>query len=281
MTHRQNIPEYFVKKRNIFLQIAFTTLFAYVFINIYRPFDASNWYDINKWQFLLYSGVMVLSCMLVVIISRIVLYQVSRFKPISVIAYGFLVAGEIIFMAASFALVEDYVLKDGRSFAELFFVAIQNTALILLIPYLISHLFFAFQENKINLEQLKLQRYRKPTQVFIAFRDENGVLRLTLKKSDFLYAESSDNYVIIHYLVGSDKKQFLLRNTLKELEKKLQKHHVVRCHRSYLVHMDKVMLLQKARKGFKIQLNTPEKNILPVSKTYEKQIVEQIDPEQN
>jgi|MTBAKMStandDraft_1061839.scaffolds.fasta_scaffold01855_5 DNA-binding LytR/AlgR family response regulator len=277
MERPKNIPEYFISKRNIYVQIVFTTVFAYAFINIYEPFGAAHWYAITKWQFLLYSGLLVLLGMAVVVVSRVIMYQINKVRPVSILQYSFMVAGEIILMAAFFASIEDFALDDSRSYAELWFIAIQNTALILLIPYLISLLYFAFQEKKIKLENLTFDYFRKPVIDFIPFRDENGVMRLSLKKSDLLFLEASENYVLVHYRVRNEIKQYLLRNSLKKLENEMKLHHILRCHRSYMVNIGQVKLMQKGKKGLELHLSGPENVVILVSKTYEPAIIAELD----
>src|SRR5690606_22873028 len=127
------------------------------------------------------------------------------------------------------------VLGGVRPFWILLYMAVQNTSLILLIPYIISLLFFSLQEkksklipyiisllffswreNKLTLEQLVSQLRAK--RHFIPFEDENGVLRLTINSGDLLYLKASDNYVDIIYRSGEKTKTYVLRNTLKKLE---------------------------------------------------------------
>ena len=45
------IPDFFVKRRNTVIQILFTTIFAYAFILIYRPFNSRSWFDVNTGKF--------------------------------------------------------------------------------------------------------------------------------------------------------------------------------------------------------------------------------------
>jgi hypothetical protein len=52
MNFKQAVPEYLVTKRNTILLIAFTTVFAYVFLNIYHPFGLEEWYKVKEWELL-------------------------------------------------------------------------------------------------------------------------------------------------------------------------------------------------------------------------------------
>jgi hypothetical protein len=261
------IPDYFVSKRNTVLQILFTTLFAYVFINIYQPFGSGDWYNINWWQFSLYSGLLVFAGMLVVFISRLLLmFLIKKEKSVTIRYYILMVVGEILFMAAMYAFLEKYVMKDSRNFGILFYLALQNTALILLIPYVISLLFFSWKAKTISLNNLLQQL--KLNSNFIPFHDEKGVLRISLKAEDLLYIESSDNYVSIKYLQNTQPKSILVRNTLKNLEQELGSSLLLRCHRSYMVNIKKVSMVKKEGQNIKLVLDSPSNDKIPVSRGY-------------
>lgn len=268
----KKIPEYFVNKRNTVIQIVFTTVFAFVFINIYKPFGSQSWFNITQFQFFLYSGLLVIQGMLVVLLSRIILFRIKRKKSISIRYYALMIALEIIVMAAFYATYEKLIVKDWRAFSSLWLVAGENTSLILLIPYLISSLYFAWQDKKRNLEQLLKEKTNAGPAVFIPFYDEKDALKLTIKSSDLFYLESTDNYVTIYYSDGGATKKYLLRNSLKRMEELLRKYPVIRCHRSFMVNISQIKMVRKGKKGYEIEMNLPDRRVLPVTKTYEPEV---------
>ena len=73
-----NIPKYINEKSNIIRLVSFTALFALIFINIYKPFDSSSWYKVTDFMFFVYSSLIILTGVLVVIISRIIMYFFSK-----------------------------------------------------------------------------------------------------------------------------------------------------------------------------------------------------------
>ena len=261
------IPPYYVNTKNTVIQIVFTTVFAYIFINLYKPFGAGEWYDVSWWVFSFASGVLVVSGMLVVLASRLFMFWIKRTRPVSILYYVLMTAGEIIFMALLYALLEQWVLNDIRPFAVLLYFALQNTALILLIPYLISVLFFEWQEKKMSLEKLIRQLSYKAH--FIPFKDEKGTLRLTIKANDLIFLESSDNYVTIHYESSGKMKSYLIRNTLKQFEKDLTVFPLLRCHRSYMVNIHHVKLMKREKGLVQLLMDDTGQHTIPVSKTYD------------
>ena len=106
----------------------------------------------------------------------------------------------------------------------------------------------------------------------INFRDEKGVLQLSIKKDSLLYLESADNYVSVWYLSKSGVSNYLVRNTLKEMELRFSQTRIVRCHRSYLVNLDQVKVARRTSNGIVLDLGTPKIPDIPVSRTHAEQI---------
>ena len=263
----KNIPSYYISRKNTIIQIVFTTVFAYVFINLYMPFGVGEWYNVNWWVLSLGSGILVVSGMLVVLTSRLFMFWIKRIRPITILYYALMIAGEIVFMAMFYVLLERLVLKaDMRHFGVHVYFTAQNTSLILLIPYLISILFFEWQEKKITLEKLVKQISYKVS--FISFKDDKGTLRLTLKKNDLIFLEASDNYVVIHYESDKETKSYLIRNTLKRFETDLADFPLLRCHRRYMVNINHVKMMKSDKKGVKLLMDNIGQHVIPVSKTY-------------
>ena len=86
------IPKYVYEKSNIIRLILLTALFALVFINIYKPFNSPNWYNVSELKFFIFSSLIILTGVLVVVLSRICMYYYGRKHTISysATAYGFL-----------------------------------------------------------------------------------------------------------------------------------------------------------------------------------------------
>ncbi|MCG8582710.1 MAG: LytTR family transcriptional regulator [Bacteroidales bacterium] len=264
------LPSFLLKKKNIVSLILFTAAFALVFINIYHPFNVSNWFSISKTELLFYSSLVILTGVLVVVISRVIMYHsAKRGKHISIGNYLVWIAVEIVSMSLFYTLYEIFILHDARPFEEAFKVSIQNTALVLLIPYTVTWLYFAWIDNKEKLEAISegTGEIKEPSGM-VLFKDEKGTMRLSLKLDDLLYLQGADNYVTIHYSDQQKHEKFLLRNTLKQLESTLKPLDVVRCHRSYMVNFQKVKLIERTKEGLRIKLNSQPSIEVPVSKTY-------------
>lgn len=266
------IPDYINQKKNIIRLVAFTSIFALVFINIYKPFGSSNWYDVSAFMFFVYSLLLTLTGVLVVIISRLVMYFYAKKYDISYWQYAFWVFLEILFMSLFYTLYTLFVSED-RDIVEVFKTCIINTSLVLLLPYISLWFYFGWKESTVKLAKLSKEESSDTTSFGnIPFYDEKGVLRISINKDDILYIESCDNYVVIYYTGNNIIKKYLLRNRLKTIEDELSNTNIIRCHRTYLVNLEKAKVIRKESDGLYIELDTKDAKEIPVSKSYQKKI---------
>ncbi|PKP06735.1 MAG: LytTR family transcriptional regulator [Bacteroidetes bacterium HGW-Bacteroidetes-5] len=269
-----NIPDHINNKRNIVRLIGFTALFALIFINIYKPFSSSLWYNISEFMFFVYSSLVILTGLLVVLISRIIMYLYSRRHTISYGKYALWVFLEILLMSVFYTMYT-IILNKERDVMETFESSFINTALVLLLPYIVLWFYFGWRESSTRLEKIeRADDEETDTPGNITFNDEKGTLRLSVLCSDLLYIESSENYVVINYSNKGKVKKYLLRNTLKNIEGALERSRIVRCHRSYLVNLDRAKVIRRDREGLFIELDTEGVIDIPVSKSYQKKVSE-------
>jgi len=263
------IPSYLNQKQNIIRLVLFTSLFALVFINMYSPFGADRWYNLTRLEFFTYSSLTILVGVLVVVISRIVMYHISKKLSIYLWQYLIWIGAEILSMALAYALFEKFFLKDVRIFSDLIRISSRNTALVLLLPYSISWLYFSWRDKKEQIEKLAdLPPYSENSRNMIPFYDEKGILKFSIKKENLLYLESAENYVNICYLNKGKVSKYLLRDTLKKIEENFSGSEIIRCHRSYIVNFEKVKVIRKDKDGLKLEFDNPSVTDIPVSKTY-------------
>jgi len=274
------IPAYLYEKANIIRLVLLTALFALFFINVFQPFGSRGWYEnISDFAYFFGSSLIILTGMLVVVVSRWLMYRFSRKNELVYWQYFAWIFVEILTMALFYSIFIYFVIEQNDDdFFTLIQQSTRNTALVLLLPYAILWLYFAFKEKKRLLEQLDTHQEQAEAHTkkqLIAFSDEKGELRISLMLDNLLYIESADNYVTIYYLNKSKISNYLLRNSLKWIEENLtQEATLVRCHRSYIVNLDNVKVLQKTKNGIFLELDTINTPDIPVSKTYYNQVME-------
>jgi hypothetical protein len=263
------IPPYLNEKQNIIRLILFTSLFALVFINAYSPFGADRWYNLTRFEFFTYSSLTILLGVLVVVISRILMYHVCKRHTINIWQYLLWIFAEVFSMALAYGLFEKLFLKDARMFTELIKNSSRNTALVLLLPYSVLWLYFSWRDKKEQIERLAdSPLFSDNARNMIPFYDDKGILKFSIKKENLLYLESAENYVNICYLNKGKVSKYLLRDTLKKIEENFSGTEIVRCHRSYMVNFEKVKVIRKDKDGLKLEFDNPSVTDIPVSKTY-------------
>ena len=269
------IPAYLNEKANIVRLIIFTSLFALIFINIYAPFGANKWYDVTPLVFFTFSSFTILTGVLVVVISRMIMYKVSKTATIKIWHYLFWIFCEILSMSLFYALFQKAVLKDPRFFSDLAQSSLKHTALVLLLPYSTLWLYFSWRDKKEQIERMEeFQEIPSNTKDMIPFYDDKGILKFSIKKENLLYLESAENYISICYLNKGKASKYLLRDTLKKVEESFAGTDVIRCHRSYIVNFEKVKVIKKDKDGLKLELDSPSVSDIPVSKTYVKTVMQ-------
>jgi len=270
-----SIPEYLTKKQNIIRTVLFTAVFALAFINFYAPFGMNKWNNITKIQLFLYSSLIILTGVMVIVISRIIMYYYGKNRQINYLKYVIWIIAEILSMAAFYAVFMKLFLHDKRLFTEIFKISIRNTSLVLLLPYSILTLYLSWRYKSKQLEELAYkEQYADSLKKMIPFHDEKGTLRFSILLEDLLYLEATDNYVTIFYIDNGKITKYLIRNSLKNLEPRLQPKNIMRCHRSYMVNFEKVKIMRKDKSGLYIELDIDQKISLPVSKTYVASVIE-------
>jgi hypothetical protein len=263
------IPTYLNEKQNIIRLVIFTSLFALVFINIYAPFGADLWFNVTRLEFFTYSSLIILTGVLVVVLSRMIMYKVCRRNIISLWLYLVWIFAEILLMALIYSLFEKFFLKDNRLFTDLVRVSLRHTALVLLLPYSISWLYFSWKDKKEQIDRLAdNQPFTSGNRNMFPFYDEKGVLKFSLKAENLYYLESAENYVSICYLNKGKVSKYLLRDTLKNAEGIFAGTEIIRCHRSFMVNFEKVKVIRKDKDGLRLELDNPSVIDIPVSKTY-------------
>jgi hypothetical protein len=273
------IPAYLYEKGNIVRLILLTATFALLFINIFQPFGSREWYPyISEFKYFFFSSMIILIGMLVVVVSRVIMLAYVKKHTVSYLQYAIWILAEIFAMSLFYSLFTKFIPKEGmsRDFVEIFHKSTVNTSLILLLPYSILWLYFSWRDKNSMLEKLSHEDVSAEMQkrTLVAFPDEKGELRISIMLENLLYVDSADNYATIHYLNKSKLSHFLIRNSLKWMEEHLTNDRpLVRCHRSYIVNLDKVKVLRKTKDGIFLELdavNTPD---IPVSKTYYERVM--------
>lgn len=279
------IPSFIYKKKNQIAMVLFVPLFALLFILIYKPLDFDTldekllpWLNIAyDLKITLLSIVIVLIGMAVAAVSRLIMTSYAKRHPLSYFKYIAWVALEIVIMvmiytAATYFLID---LSGGTTISSIFRNTLFKAILILLIPYVISYIYFIWQERVGELKAIRkrLEEDENALQkAYIQICDEKGKMQLSVRREKLIVIESADNYVCVWYLNGDQPKRVMVRTTLKQIASQLADTHVLRCHRSYMVNLDHIKVLRREKEGIFVEFGIEGIPDIPISKTYAESI---------
>ena len=280
----KDLPSFLVTKENTRRLIFFTTIYSLIFINLFRPFNSESWIPgINSFNYFLYSSLMVLIGLVLISISRMIMYAFVKRISIGYLEYIIWIFGEItilagfyIFIAHKVGFIDNYIEQNTglvywEAIFEIFRKAIANTTWMLLIPYIIS---FLYLYNEHLVRMISNQTDEKQEKNIIQFKDEKDEVRFTIASEKVVYIESADNYCVIKYINNDKISDFVLRNSLKRLSSELENTSIQRCHRSYMINFEHIASLKRDNSEISFEFDIPNIKEIPISKSYSEKIME-------
>jgi DNA-binding LytR/AlgR family response regulator len=122
----------------------------------------------------------------------------------------------------------------------------------------------------------KEQALRIATTPELTLRGDNQKEEIRLLADDLFFISSADNYVKVQSCEGQERKETILRSSLKKIEEQLQGHpEFFRCHRMYIVNLRLVSSVSGNAQGLKLHLSGLEEAI-PVSRTLTETVREKL-----
>ncbi len=116
------------------------------------------------------------------------------------------------------------------------------------------------------------QEEKTITHIKLTAENEKDILELS--SDNLFFIESSDNYSTVFYQKDNTLQKELLRSSLTRLEGQINLPNIVRCHRSYIVNLNKVEKVTGNAQGYKLHLKSLDLTV-PVARKYS-EIVERL-----
>lgn len=276
----RHIPRAICRKSSQAAMLLSMALFSFAFIIIFRPFNVydfvkndpgilANYGFTPNEAFYVATTIVVLCGLVLLSISRTIMIFYNRRHKLSYREYMFWIAAEFVFLAMFMTGFSSMVFHDERIIKTFVNVLIRATC-ILLIPFGYSLLYTFFVEKVQALKHLRESIENDEAQLqksYVLFHDDKG-LRLSVKRENLLIIESADNYVCVWYQNNGAVKKAMIRNTMKRVAEQLEESNIRRCHRSYMVNLDRVKVLRREKEGIFIELGLDGVPDIPISKTY-------------
>lgn len=197
----------------------------------------------------------------------------------NLVVMGLLSAAVDHFYIMTCLTVQESIIHSYRQVAIISIIPVTLTSLILRNNMLRHNLQSALEGNH-ELEKLRtLERETPPDNdaplpAPLTLRSETSET-LTLNLADLLFIRADDNYSTIFWKTDEGISKKLLRANLKHMEGQIGSNLVIRCHRSYLVHVGAISNITGNANGYKLSVANSDHTI-PVSRTKGKEIMETI-----
>lgn len=145
-------------------------------------------------------------------------------------------------------------------------------------------LFCFFKRNRLlkkYLQEAKEINQKKGKKIYENKCDKLVTISAQNPKNDFacncndiLFFLAQDNYVIVNYIKDSCLSKQIIRTTLKQTQDNLSDYpDFYRCHKSYIVNLDKVINVSGNAQGLRLQLDNTDE-IIPVSRQLHQEFTE-------
>ena len=277
MKLNKTLPEYLLGKYQLIGTVTFTVLFAIVFLNIYIPYSQTAWFGLgNSTTFiktLLFVGVSII----ILIASRMMMYQSKKLFKLTILTYALWCFGESAAIAGLYTWItnsiEHAILGTSN---EYFYKAFMYGSIALGVPYIISAMYLSILDKNNNIKLMSYDNFITDEVMpsgaslkKVTLFDNNGALKLSLNIESLYYIESDDNYIKVWYTDNKGElQQYMLRCRLKTVEESFKGSSLVRCHRKYIVNIDKVKVLRKESDAYVLDLDNEAITPIPITKTY-------------
>lgn len=280
------VPRYLLGRKELTWTLVFTALFAFVFLLLNIPFSRNPWLEINTGSSMVLLVGFFLACVVIVVVSRMLLFRRGYYKGVSVLGYVLWSLGEMVLVSLLYTFFTargvdvGLIGIGGRSLLKVFFEAMVFSFWCMGVPYLISCLYLSLADKG---NTMRLTDYGEVVSDFpaksyeekkITLFDNSGAIKFSISSDNLYFIESDDNYIKVWYSDSSGQiRQYMLRCRLKTVEDSFAGSDLVRCHRKYIVNISKVKILKAEKEGYKISLDIDNGVTIPISRTYEQNVL--------
>lgn len=265
---------------NLVSGLTFSVLYALVFLVIYSPYSDTAWFGVAKSESFLLTTTFVVASVLFLIISRTIMYFISKKMTMNYLRYSLWLFLEIILIGVFHAILSIVFIKMDE-YSEVFLItkSIMITLLALGVPYVTTAMWIIIKEMRNTLLVTDSNEVASDGEAIaqnidiINIADNKGVLKLSVKLDNLYYIKAEDNYTIVYYTRNGMLYRYMIRCKIQTIEDNFKNTPLMRCHRTYIVNSQKIKVLRHESDGFYIDLDFEGVDPIPVSKTYTNTVV--------
>jgi hypothetical protein len=277
----KTIPDYLRGKYQLIYTVTFAAFFSIVFLLLSLPFSHNSWMALGNSKFFAFTVLFASGSLTLVALSRLLMYKTRTVLKMTYLGYSAWCVAEVVVICLAYSFITVPITEIGwDQFPQTLGNALLYGTISLIIPYILAGMYFALQDNNqiirlMNYGNVVMDENMLPSKLEkITLFDNSGNLKLCVNSSNLYYLESDDNYIIVRYTDSrGDLKRYMIRCKMKTVEESFKGSDLVRCHRKYIVNMDKVKVLRKEKDGYELDLDNDTIPPIPVSKTYEENVL--------
>ncbi|MCQ2141696.1 MAG: LytTR family transcriptional regulator [Bacteroidales bacterium] len=251
--------------KGILVQVIFflvIPLFFMGFMLLYEPMGAREFISAGRGLYAFNVTMMMCIALLSLVGTRLPFHFIWRNHSLHWLWYAVWCLGEIFVIACFHALYLYLMYKGGIPYFSVLARCFGLDLMTMIYPYVILLLAIEVKaQSESGLEE--------SSDELVRFTDTYMRVKLVIAPSAILYIAAEENYVRISYMDGEILKDYVLRSSMKAIEQLVQKHGLVRCHRSYFINPKRIKVLRKDAEGQIVaDLAIPTASKVPVSKRY-------------
>jgi hypothetical protein len=265
----------------VIIALTFGT-FVFLFLFIFRPFGLQHFETRPLAVAAFYYG---LTCFVVLIVCLIL---IRKFIPSLFVENKWTVWKDIVHnvwltlvgTAANIMFTHFYfdIPLNAKLIFKFFWITLSIVIIPITIMVLLKQIQFmkTFSREAAELDRELQSKEHLHASDLVHFISDNEKENFTILSNQLLYVEAADNYVRIFYLSGEKPTQKIIRSSMKKIEEALQQHfQFYRCHRTYIINLQKVIHVGGNAQGYKLQLDAVEE-LIPVSRSLHKEITKKL-----
>ncbi len=217
-------------------------VFFSLFMLFFQPFGVTNYDPQFSFNVDFFVIIMVFSLVLLVvlvanefILRPVIFKEITENNILIWILWTYLLLGTTTFLHYNYnGEWHDFIWSS-------YFEFIVDIGAVISFP-IIGFIFYLRHEFlKHDFRKLKLTQPISETGKMVSLWSDSPKEVFSVQFDDLLYLKSDNNYVSVFYTVNQSVKEQLIRTSLKQLEKELDNPLLIRCHRSYIINLSKVV----------------------------------------
>ena len=279
-------PECLTEPVSQSINVIISTLFALVFLTAYVPFSATAWFQVGKGSYFFTTLAFVGTGTLFLALSRTLMtWLVKKMRHFPFWFYILWLFLEIVLISVFYTLLSHFQIQPtgGKSYGFAYILAksFLITLVALGVPYTVTDLVILLKDAQQRLMLTKSDTVESDNEVMpehteiINLMDNNGNLKLSVKLDNLFYIKAEDNYINVFYQRSGTIASYMLRCKIQTIaDNCVDSSSLMRCHRSYIVNINKVSVLHNEADGFVIDFEREGLESIPVSKTYSSKVLE-------